>query len=131
MPDVDIAITAGSGTNVHCFQRGAGDFDQYVREAPASGVAAPSHWTISLTASTSVLAADITRRMVILWNTSATATVYLRYDTTAPTTATDGWHDKIPPGARLSFEKELTTLAVSMIGDIANGVIEICTATAG
>jgi hypothetical protein len=128
--DVSIPITAGSGTNVHCFQRGDAAYDQYVREAPASGVAAPGHWTISLTATTSVLAADITRRMVILWNTSATATVYLRYDTTAPTTATDGWHDKIPPGARLSFEKELTTLAVSMIGDIANGIIEICTATA-
>lgn len=130
MPDVDVAITAGSGTQIHCFQRGASDYDQYVREAPASGVAAPSSWSITTGGSTSVIAADITRRMVILWNTSATATVYLRYDSTLPATTVNNWHDKIPPGARLSFEKELCTLAVSMIGDIANGSIEICTATA-
>jgi len=130
MPDVDIAITAGTGTPVHAFQKAGANYDQYVREAPATAIAAPTSWTLSVTGTTSTVAADITRRSVILWNSSASATVYLRYDGTAPTTAAGGWHDQIPPGGRLEVAKELVTLAESFIASAAVGTMEIATATA-
>lgn len=130
MADSSVPITAGSGTNVDTFAVSGGDHQQYVREAPATAVAAPTSWTISTTAGTSVIAADASRRAVILWNTSATATVYLRHDSSAPTTAAGGYHDSIPPSSRLVVEKELVTLAVSFIGSATNGAVNIATATA-
>jgi hypothetical protein len=99
------------------------------REQPATAIAAPASWTVSSSASTSVIAADATRRSVILWNSSSTATVYLRYDGTAPTTAAGGWHDQVPPGGRLEVAKELAILAQSFIGSATSGTLEIATAT--
>jgi len=130
LPDSDVAISAGSGTNIHVFQRGAGDYDQYVRESPATAIANPASWTLSTSAATSQIGADITRRSVILWNSSSSATVYLRYDGTGPTTAAAGWHDQIPPGGRLEVAKELVTLAESFIASAAVGTLEISLATA-
>ena len=130
MADSDVPITAGSGTDVHTFQNAATFHDQIVREAPATAMAAPSSWTLSATGTTSTVAADITRRSVILWNGSSTATVYLRYDGTAPTTAAGGWHDQIPPGGRLEVAKELVTLAQSYIASAASGTLEIALGTA-
>jgi hypothetical protein len=128
--DSDVPITAGSGTDVHTFQNAATFHDQIVREAPATAMAAPTSWTLSATGTTSTVAADITRRSVILWNGSSTATVYLRYDGTAPTTAAGGWHDQIPPGGRLEVAKELVTLAQSYIASAASGTLEIALGTA-
>jgi len=128
--DSDVPITAGTGTDIHTFQNAATFHDQIVREAPATAVAAPASWTLSTSASTSTIAADITRRSVILWNSSSTGTVYLRYDGTAPTTAAGGWHDQLPPGSRLEVAKELVTLAQSYIASAASGTMEISLATA-
>jgi hypothetical protein len=128
--DSSVPITAGSGTNVDTFAVSGGDHQQVVREAPATAIAAPASWTISMTAATSVVAADASRRAVVLWNTSTTATVYIRYDGTAPTTAAGGYHDQIPPTSRLVVEKELCTLAISMIGSAAAGSVNVATATA-
>lgn len=130
MADSSVPITAGSGTNVDTFAVSGGDHQQVVREAPATAIAAPASWTISMTAATSVVAADASRRAVVLWNTSTTATVYIRYDGTAPTTAAGGYHDQIPPTSRLVVEKELCTLAISMIGSAAAGSVNVATATA-
>lgn len=130
MADSSVQISAGTGTFVDTFAVSGGDHQQYVREAPATAIAAPTSWTISTTATTSVIAADASRRALILWNTSPSATVYLRYDATAPTTAAGGYHDQIPPGSRLVVEKELATLAISFIGSAANGSVNIATATA-
>jgi hypothetical protein len=128
--DSDVPITAGSGTNIHTFLNGAGFHDQVVRESPATAIAAPTSWTLAVSAATSVIAADITRRSVILWNNSSTGTVYLRYDATGPTTAAGGWHDQLPPGARLEVSKEMVTLAQSYIASVASGTLEISLATA-
>jgi len=128
--DSDVPITAGSGTNIHTFLNGAGFHDQVVRESPATAVAAPTSWTLAVVGTTSTIAADITRRSVILWNTSVSATVYLRYDGTAPTTAAGGFHDEIPPGGRLEVAKELVTLAESFIASAAVGTLNISLATA-
>jgi hypothetical protein len=128
--DSSVAITAGAGTAIDTYQLAGGDHQQYVREAPATAIAAPASWTISATAATSVIAADTSRRALILWNLSTTATVYLRYDGTGPTTAAGGSHDQIPPGARLEVPKELCTLAVSFIGSAASGSVGIAAATA-
>lgn len=129
MTNSNVAITAGSGTTIDTYQLAGGDHQQYVREAPASAMTAPTSWTVATTGTTSTIAADETRRALILWNTG-TANVYLRYDGTAPSAAAGGWHDKIPAGGRLVVEKELVTLAVSFIGDAASGVVEIAGATA-
>ena len=130
MADSDVAISAGAGTNIHTFLGASTFHDQVVREAPATTAAVPTSWTLSVTGTTSTIAADITRRSVILWNNSSSATVYLRYDGTAPTTAAGGWHDQIPPGGRLEVAKELVTLAESFIASAAVGTLEIATATA-
>jgi|ERR1017187_486387 hypothetical protein len=126
--ETTVAYTPGSGASVEVWS-GAVGLQQIVREAPATAVAAPTSWTLSITGTTSTIAADVSRRSVILWNSSTSATVYLRYDGTAPTTAAGGWHDQIPPGGRLFVEKELVTLAQSFIASAAAGTLEIATAT--
>lgn len=128
-----ISVTPGSGANVHCEPLADGTYDQYVREAPATAVAAPVTWTLSATGASAVIAADLTRRCVILWNTSSTVTVYLRYDSSAPGNTSPGsWHDQVPPGGRLTVEKELATQAVSFLasGTDASHPLNITTATA-
>jgi hypothetical protein len=126
--ETTVAYTPGSGASVEVWS-GAVGLQQIVREAPATALAAPTSWTLSITGTTSTIAADTSRRAIVLWNSSSSATVYLRYDGTAPTTAAGGWHDQIPPGGRLFVEKELVTLAQSFIASAAVGTLEIATAT--
>jgi hypothetical protein len=128
--DSNVPITAGAGTAIDTYQIAGGDHQQVIREAPASAATAPTSWTLSGTGTTSTVAADTSRRCVILTNTSTNGTVYLRYDGTAPTTAAGGWHDRIAPGFRLVLEKEVATLALSFIADIASGYLEIALFTA-
>lgn len=125
--ETTVAYTPGSGASVEVWS-GAVGLQQIVREAPATAAAAPTSWTLSITGTTSTIAADVSRRSVILWNSSTSATVFLRYDGTAPTTAAGGWHDQIPPGGRLEVAKELVTLAQSFIASAAVGTLEIATA---
>jgi hypothetical protein len=118
-----------NGVPIRTFIRGDNSEDQYVREAPATAIAAPTSWTLAVVSAPTVIAADASRRSVILWNSSSSATVYLRYDSGTVTTAASGWHDQIPPGARLEVAKELVTLAQSFIASAAVGTLEIATAT--
>jgi hypothetical protein len=125
-----VAISPGAGANVDTFAVTGGDHQQYVREAPATAATAPTSWTNATSASTSVIAADEGRRALILINTSASATVYLRYDGTGPTAVAGGYHDMLPPSSRTVVEKELCTLAVSFIASVADGKVNIAGFTA-
>lgn len=129
VPDSSVAITPGSGVNIDTYQLPGGDQQQVVREAPATATTAPSSWALVTSGAASVIAADASRRAVVLTNTSSAGTVYIRYDGTAPTTAANGWHDRVPFGYRLVLEKELATLAMSFIADVAGGYMEIALAT--
>lgn len=128
MADSNVAITPGAGASIDTFQITGGDQQQVVREAPAATPGIDS-WTLAVSAATSKITADAGRRVIILWNTSTSGTVYLRHDGTAPTTAVGGYHDKIPPGARLDVNQLLCPLAVSFIADIAAGALNIFTGT--
>jgi hypothetical protein len=126
VPDVDIAITAGSGTPVRAFQKVSGDYDQYVREAGATAKGTLSNipWLVTTTGLTTVIAADVTRVGLVLVS-AATGTVYLRFDATVPTPlATPPLYDwYLQPGDRYEVPMAFDSLAVSMIGTTAGGYI--------
>lgn len=131
MANSSVGVVIGTGAFVDTFQVGSGDHQQYVREAPASAATAPTSWTLATSASTSVLAADESRRFVILTLPStAVGTVYIRYDGTAPTVTVGGYHDAIAPGGRLVVEKECLTLAMSFIASAVGGALNIGSGTA-
>lgn len=100
-----------------------------VREGAASAVQAPTQWAVLATAVTSVVTADPTRT-VLVFNSASTSSVFIRYDTSAPTVNPGGYHDVIAPNVRFPVPKELAGAAISMIGSAANGAINIATATA-
>lgn len=114
-----IAITEGAGTNTFTFLRTAGEHDQVVREARATAET-ETFWTASTTASTSVVAADVNRVGVLIVNRS-TGRVYLRFDATAPTSATNGSHWFLEPDERWEVPAHLSTLAMSVIATVASG----------
>lgn len=128
--DSSVAVTPGSGATIDTYQLATGDQQQVVREAPASAATAPTSWTLATSGAAAQVSADLSRRCVILTNTSASGTVYIRYDGTAPSTAAGGWHDRIGPSGRLVLEKELAVLALSFIADAAQGYLEIALFTA-
>lgn len=128
MADSNVAITAGAGTTVDTYQITGGDHQQVVRPARATAAATINTWTPSTTASTSQIAADASRVAVLITNAS-NVKVYLRFDATAPTSATYHWH--LDAGDRWEVPKELSTLAVSMLGASAGtGTVNSLLATA-
>jgi len=127
MADSSVAITAGAGTSIDTYAISGGDHQQIVREAKATAVTTNT-WTPSTTASTSQIAADASRVMMLMVNDSS-ARVYLRFDTTAPTSATYHWH--LDPGDRWEVPLQLVTLVVSMLGETTGtGTINSLLATA-
>lgn len=116
MADSSVPITAGSGTAIDTYQIAGGDHQQIVRGAQATAAATPNAWTPATTASTSQIAADASRLAMLMVNNSNT-TVYLRFDSTAPTTSLFSWY--LDPGDRLEVPLQLVTLAVSMLGATA------------
>lgn len=128
MADSSVPITAGSGTNIDTYAISGGDHQQIVREAKATAAGSINTWTPSTTASTSQIAADASRVMVLMTNASNTR-VYLRFDSTAPTSATHHWY--LDPGDRWEVPVQLATLAVSMLGQTAgSGTFNSLLATA-
>lgn len=128
MADSAVAITAGSGTNVDTFAVSGGDHQQVVREARATAAAPINTWTPSTTASASQIAADASRVALLITNAS-NVKVYLRLDSTAPTSATHHWY--LDSGDRWEVPMPLTTLAVSMLGASAGtGTVNSLLATA-
>ena len=120
MADVDVPITAGTGTNIRCFQRAGGDYDQYVREARVTAVGTLNTWTASTTAATSQVAADVSR-VALLIVSQATGTVYLRFDSTAPTSSAFHWY--LSPGDRYEVPVQWSQLAVSMVASTSGGTV--------
>lgn len=77
-------------------------------------------WTASQTATTSVIAADVTRVGVLITNRT-TGRVYFRFDSTAPTSATNGSHWFLEAEERWEVAEDKTCLAMSVIATIASG----------
>lgn len=88
-----------------------------------------SFWTASTTASTSQVAADATRVGVLIVNNS-TGKVYFRFDSSAPTSATNGHHFSLEAGERWEVPYWLSTLAISVIAAVASGHVVFHLATA-
>lgn len=124
--DSAIPITPGSGATVDTYQLGVGDHQQVVREARATAVTTNT-WTVSITASTSQIAAD-TSRVTVVMVSLASARVFLRFDSNAPTSSSHHWY--LDPGDRYEVPPELAALAVSMLGQSVGGTVVSTLATA-
>lgn len=124
--DSAVPITPGSGANIDTYQITGGDHQQIVREARATAITTNT-WTVATTASTSQIAADAGRVTVVMVSL-ASARVYLRFDSTAPTASSHHWY--LDPGDRYEVPAELATLAISMLGQSAGGSILSTLATA-
>ena len=122
MPDVDVAITAGAGSNIRCFQKASGDYDQYVREARATAVGTLNSWAATTAGTASQIAAD-PNRVGLLIVSQATGTVYLRFDSTIPVPATPAYHWYLSPGDRWEVPLAWCQLAVSMAASVAGGTV--------
>jgi len=128
MADVDINITAGAGTPIRAFQRGAGDYDQYVRETrgTAKGTLANIPWTVTTTGLSNVIAADVTRVGLVL-TSAANGLVWLRFDATIPTATAFDW--LLNPNDRWEIPQAFSQLAISMAGLSGGGFIYGAAAT--
>lgn len=118
MADSSVAI-AGTGQLAGTYVDGGGLHQQKVREVAATAES-ETFWAASTTASTSVIAADASRTGLRLVNNS-TGRVYLRFDSTAPTSATNGHHWYLEAGERWEVAPDIRCLAMSVIAAIASG----------
>lgn len=127
MADVDIPMTAGAGTLIRAYQRGAGDYDQYVREARGTAkesLGANVPWLMTTAGLTSVIAANTARVGLIIVN-QANGILYVRFDATAPTPLA------VPPlydyflntGDRWEVPVQFAQLAQSWAGAAAGGYV--------
>jgi hypothetical protein len=99
-----------------------------IREVRASAES-ENFWAASLTATTSVIAADVSRVGVLITN-NTTGRVYFRFDTTAPTNATNGHHWFLESGERWEVPGHLSGVVMSVIAAIASGHVVFHMATA-
>lgn len=90
-----------------------------IREVRASAET-ETFWPASQTATTSVIAADVTRVGVLIVN-NTTGKVYFRFDATAPTAATNGHHFYLEASERWEVPEKWSCLAMSVIGSSAIG----------
>ena len=128
MADADVAITAGTGTSIRCFQRGAGDFDQYVRAVfgTALGTLANIPWTVTTSVLTSAIPADVTRVGLIVVS-AANSIVYVNFGTATPSSVSYHW--LLNPGDRWEVPHEFAQFAQSWIGAVAGGTVLAVSAT--
>ena len=128
--DIDIPITAGTGTAIRAFQRSAGDYDQYVRVAfgTTKGTLSNIPWTVTTAGQTNVVPADGTRVGLIIVS-AANGIVYVRFDGTLPSAS--AYDYLLNPGDRWEVPHEFIQLAQSYAGVSAGGTIfaaaAICT----
>jgi hypothetical protein len=116
-----LAVTPGSGTTLLTYDPTTGGRIQYVKELDASAVGAgPSSWTLSTTASTSVIAADVQRTNVLLVNWG-NARVCMNFSSTAPTATLADWY--LEPGDRWVVPSGLCQVAFSFIATGTGGVL--------
>jgi hypothetical protein len=128
VPDADIPITSGAGTNIRAFQKAAGDYDQYVREArgTAKGSLANVPWTVTTAGLSAVIPADVTRVGLIVVS-NANGIVWVRFDATVPTVATFDW--LLNPGDRWEVPIQFAQLQQSWTGAAAGGIVLAAAAT--
>jgi hypothetical protein len=127
MADSVVPITAGTGTDIKTYIDAASDHVQYMRPHTGTAVTLDS-WTTSTTAATSRAAADETRVCLTFTNAS-TADIYLRPDSTAPTSSI--YYMKLPAGAAYEVPRELVELAWSVVASLsAAGSLHIWKGTA-
>lgn len=126
--DSSVAITAGSGTAVDTFALSGGDHQQVVRPAWATAES-ETFWAGSTTASASVVAADVNRLSMLLTNRTP-GRIYLRFDSTVPTAATNGSHWFLETDERWEVPDPFARLAVSMLATIAGGHVVALLGTA-
>lgn len=126
--NTNVPISAGAGTNIDTFQVASGDHQQIIREVRASAAGAINTWTPTTTGQASQIAADENRVGMLIVNAS-NVRVYLRFDSTIPTTATYHWY--LDAGDRWEVPLSLCQLAVSMLGQAAGaGAVNSLLATA-
>lgn len=122
-----VAVTAGSGTAVETFATAGSTQVQVVRLDAASALTRNS-WTLSLTASASQIAADVTR-VGILFNAELLSDrVWLNFGSTVPTTTVHDWY--LDPGDRWDVPIAWVEMAVSMLGRSAGSVLYYALGTA-
>lgn len=124
--DTTLAVTPGSGTTLKVYAQTSGGSIQYVRQLDGTAVTHGS-WTLSATATTSAVAADVTRVGCIMVN-NGTLNVYLRYDATAPTTTVNHWF--LAPGERYEVPEAYHTAAISLISTGTGGALTYALSTA-
>lgn len=129
MPDVDIGITAGAGTNIRAFQKVSGDYDQYVRAAfgTAKGTLSNIPWTVTTAGLASAIAADVTRVGLVI-TSAANGVVWVRFDSTIPTLTTYDY--LLNSGDRWEVPHEFVQLAQSWAGAVPGGTVLGAAATA-
>lgn len=115
--NTNVPITAGAGTNIDTYQVASGDHQQIVREVRATAAGAINTWTPTSTGQASQIAADDSRVGLMIVNGS-NVRVYLRFDSTIPTTSTYATY--LDAGDRYEVPQAYCQLAVSMLGQ-ANG----------
>lgn len=128
MADVDIPITAGSGTNIRAFQKASGDYDQYVREARGTAKATLSNipWTVTTAGQASVIPADVTRVGLVVVS-GANGLVWIRFDATIPTASAYDYY--LNPGDRWEVPIQFCQFAQSWAGQAAGGSMFAASAT--
>lgn len=122
-----VAITAGSGTAIEVFTT-AGSTNVQVVRLDTAGALTRSSWTLSLTASTSQIAADVTRVGMLFNAELLTDRVWLNFGSTAPTTSVHDWY--LDPGDRWEVPSAWVEQAVSMLGRSAGSVLYYTLGTA-
>jgi hypothetical protein len=124
--DTTLAVTPGSGTTLKVYAQTSGGSIQYVRTLDGTAVTHGS-WTLSAAATTSAIAADVTRVGLVMMN-NGTLNVYLRYDATAPTITVN--HCIIAPGGYYEVPEAFHTAAVSFISTGTGGALTYAASTA-
>lgn len=122
MPDVDIAVSQGSGTNIRAFQKVSGDYDQYVRTVfgTTKGTLANTPWTVTTAGFANVIAADVTRVGLIVVS-AANGLLYIRFDGTLP--AVTAYDYLLNPGDRWEVPHEFVQFTQSWAGSVAGGTV--------
>lgn len=115
----------GTSRAIYVFGQTDASRVQVVREHSATAV---THgvWTLAVTGAT-VIPADTNRVGIWITNTGG-ARVFLRFDTTAPTSAVHHWY--LDPWDRYEVPYWGTELAVSMLAASATGSLTYALATA-
>lgn len=115
-----VAVTPGSGANIEVFTSAASTQVQVVRLDAVSALTRSS-WALSLTASTSQIAADVTRVSLLFNAELLTSRLWLNFGSTAPTSTVHDWY--LDPGDRWEVPSAWVEQAVSMLGQAAGSTI--------